>query len=127
MIRRLVIVLLVSLGLSACATVPVTPETPRETLVSAEAAYEFALLEVRSLIVSGYIKPNTQTATYTRMLIVETREALDAWHVSPDDPSAADIATVILRKLQAQVARMLLTQEAHKGDSLIGDESGVMA
>lgn len=114
--RRLLIVLLVSLGLSACAGMgglaPVTPETPRESLVASEAAYEFALLEVKSLIVSGYIEPGTQLAANVRLLIVETRAALDAWQLNPDSPSLARFAQSVLTRLQAQVAQMIQTQEA---------------
>jgi len=109
---------LVSLGLSACATgglSPVAPENPRESLVAAESAYEFALLEIKSLIVSGYIKPGTQMALNVRLLLIETRAALDAWHLSPDSPNLAVAAQAILHALQAEVARMLETQEASEG------------
>ena len=110
--RRLLIVLLVSLGLSACAGMtPVTPETPRDSLVASAAAYEFAILQVKSLIVSGYIKPKTQLATNVRLLIVETRAALDAWQSSPDSPDLARFAQGVLTRLQVRVASMIATQE----------------
>lgn len=111
--RRLLLVLLVSLGLSACAGLaPVTPETPRESLVASEAAYEFALLEVKSLIVSRFIVPGTSLAHDVRLLVVETRAALDAWQLNPDSPSLARFTQGVLTRLQAQVARMIATQGA---------------
>lgn len=114
--KRFFIVLLVSLGLSACAgLIPVTPETPRESLVASEAAYEFALLEVKSLIVSGFIQPGTQLATNLRLLIVETRVALDAWQLNPDSPNLARSTQAVLQRLQAQVARMIATQQTSVG------------
>ena len=116
--RRLLIALCVSLGLAGCAgQSPVTPETPRESLVATEAAYEFAVLQVKSLIVSGYIKPGSDLARNIRLMIVETRAALDAWHVSPDDPSAAIITQAILRRLQVEVAKMVATKETSNESS----------
>ena len=88
-----------------------TPENPRESLVASEAAYEFALLEVKSLIVSGYIIPGTQLAINVKLLIVEARAALDAWQLSPDNPNLAATAQAVLRALQAQVAKMIQAQE----------------
>lgn len=112
--RRLLIVLLLSL-VAGCAglgtLVPVTPETPRESLVASEAAYTFALLEIKSLIVSGYIKPETPLARTVRLLVIETRAALDAWQLSPDSPDLARFAVGVLTRLQAQVAQMIVTQE----------------
>lgn len=110
--RRLILALLVSLGMSACAAMtPVTPETPRESLVAAEAAYEFALLEVKSLIVSRYILPGSDRALDVRFMIVETRAALDAWQLTPDNPKAAFAAQAILNALRAEIARMISANE----------------
>ncbi len=124
--RRLLIVLAVSLGLSGCfggGLTPVTPETPRESLVASEAAYEFALLEVKSLILSGYIKPGTQLATNVRLIIVETRAALDAWQLNPDSPNLARAAQAVLNRLQAQVAAMIKTQGASYKADPVGEKT----
>lgn len=88
-----------------------TPETPRESLVASEAAYEFALLEIKSLIVSGYIEPGTSLSRTVRLLVIETRAALDAWQLSPDSPDLARFAVGVLTRLKAQVSLMITTQE----------------
>ncbi len=122
--RRLFIVLAVSLGLSGCfggGLTPVAPETPRESLVVAEAAYEFALLEVRSLIVSGVIIPKSGIANSISFVIKEARSALDAWQTNPDNPNLAVVAQAALRELQAEVARYVVTQESfYKADPVGG-------
>jgi hypothetical protein len=104
--------------------VPVTPETPRESLVTAEAAYEFALLEVKSLIKTGIIVPGSDQAWKVKLIIIETRNALDAWQLSPDSPKVADAAGAALRILQAEVARMTATQGADR-NGWIGVEGDV--
>ncbi len=119
--KRLLTILVVSLGLSACAGIggltPVAPENPRESLVVAEAAYEFALLEVRSLIVSGVIIPKSGIANSISFVIKEARSALDAWQTNPDNPNLAVVAQAALRELQAEVARYVVTQESlYKAD-----------
>ena len=111
--KKWLTILVVSLGLAGCAgtLAPVTPETPRESLVAAEAAYEFAMLEVRSLIVSGYIVPQTELSDSVAFIIIETRNALDAWQSNPDNPNLAVAAQSALRALQAEVARMVAAQK----------------
>ncbi len=124
--RRLFLVLAVSLGLSGCLGAglsPVTPENPRESLVAAEAAYEFALLEVRSLIATGVIIPKSGLANSIAFGIRETRKALDAWQTNPDNPNLMYVAQAALRQLQAEVARQVATQ----GASYKADPVGAMA
>jgi hypothetical protein len=113
-VKKLLTILVVSLGLAGCAgtLAPVTPETPRESLVAAEAAYEFAILEVRSLIVSGVIVPRSDLADALALVIIETRAALDAWQANPDNPNFAVAAQRALRALQLEVSRLITTQES---------------
>lgn len=111
--RQFLIALVVSLGLVGCAsTIPVAPETPRERLVSAEAGYEFALLEVRMLIVQGIIIPNSQLANRMGLLIIESRNALDVWQTNPDNPNFLVLGIAALRHFQALIAANIVTQES---------------
>ncbi|MEE8606723.1 MAG: hypothetical protein V3S55_03885 [Nitrospiraceae bacterium] len=107
--------LVLIVGLSGCLGAglsPVTPESPREKLVAAEAAYEFALLEVRSLIVNGIIVPKSNLAGTVAFLIIETRKALDVWQTSPDNPNYHLAAITALSGLQAELAKHVVTRGA---------------
>lgn len=110
--RRLIVALVVAMSLAGCAGVIVTPESPREKLVVAEAAYKVVLLQIKSLVVTGVITPGDETAMYLITVLAETRAALDTWHLDPDDLSFAVAAEHALDVLRRYLILFVPTQES---------------
>lgn len=106
--------LLLSLVLlvAACVQGPVTPETAREKLAAAELTYEGVLLEVKSLVATGLIKPGSDTAEAVGLGIIEVREALDQWQLSPDSPNYLVIVTAALLRLQQRLLEASLQESS---------------
>lgn len=111
--RRLFVALVVMVGLVGCALpTPITPETPREKLVVAEAAYKVVILQVKSLIDNGIIAPRSGTAYALVTIIKETRFALDAWQLNPDDFELALSGKYAIQALQRYLRTLVSTQES---------------
>lgn len=111
--RRILASLVVMLSLAGCALPGViTPETPREKLVVAEAAYEVVLLQIKSLINNGIIRPRTGVSGALATFVKESRSALDAWHTDPDDLSFERATRVALASLQRYLTTLIPTQES---------------
>lgn len=110
---RMLASLIVMLSLGACGLPgAITPETPREKLVAAEAAYEVVLLQIKSLVNNGLVKPNTDVSRALATVLRESRAALDTWHLNPDDLSFEIASQVALRGLQRYLATLISTQES---------------
>lgn len=110
--RRLFAALFVVFSLGAC-TLPggIAPETPREKLLVAETTYQVVLLQVKSLVANGIVKPGSSVATSLIQVLNETRFALDAWQYSPDDPSLATAGQYAIRALQRLLVTLVPTTE----------------
>lgn len=104
------LVLSLVLLVTACAQGPVTPETAREKLAAAELTYEGVLLEVKSLVTIGLIKPGSDTAEAISLSITEVRSALDQWQLSPDSPNYLAITTAALLRLQQHLLEASLQE-----------------
>lgn len=101
------------LSLAGCALPgAITPETPREKLVAAEAAYEVVLLQIKSLVNNGLLKPGTSATRALKTVLTESRTALDTWHLNPDDLSFERASQVALGALQRYLATLVATQES---------------
>lgn len=104
---RTLIALVLALVVSACAGLGgVTPETPRERLLTAEATYEFVLDEVRSLTLAGKIEPGSETASTIAIFLVEARAALDTWQADPENIRIETLAQTSLQRLLALVNQL---------------------
>lgn len=112
--RRILASLVVMLSLAGCALPGViTPETPREKLVAAEAAYEVVLFQIKSLVVNGLITPGDRMAMRLITILDETRAALDAWQDNPDDLSLSVAAKHALVALRGYLLLFIPTQESN--------------
>jgi len=97
------------LSLSGCALTGAI--TPREKLVAAEAAYEVILLQIKSLVNNGLLEPGTSATRILKIVLTESREALDTWHLNPDDLSFEIAGQAALRTLQRYLITLIPTQE----------------
>lgn len=115
---RALVLSLVLFVTAACAQAPVTLETAREKLAAAELTYQGVLLEVKSLVTTGLIKPGSDTAEAVGLSIIEVRAALDQWQLSPDSPNYLAIATAALLRLQQHLLEASLQESGIKPGTL---------
>ena len=110
---RFLTALVVMISLAGCALPgAIPPETTREKLVAAEAAYEVVLLQIKSLVNNGLLKPGTSASRALKVVLTESREALDTWHLNPDDLSFEQASQIALRALQRYLATLVTSQES---------------
>lgn len=96
------------LVVGGCSSVP-APETPRERIVAAEAAYQAALATIGDMIDQGTIRK--EHVPDIKAAIITARAALNAWQDAPDSRSHMTTALAAIRTLQEVLNSIAATAE----------------